>query len=210
MERLMDLGLERLRSMTMDMAEMSQHSISKALDGYRTGEDVSGAVKEISDRIEILRDEVSELAVEVIARYQPVAKDLRFIRTCMEISYDFTRFGRYAYEISLINSMVDVEQCGNETVNQVAEVIRQMIRDAIDSFSQEDQDKAESLHHLDERVDEEYLSRIREMIENGEHDIDCALAEALLLRHLERIGDHACYIASSVLYMVTGQKESIR
>lgn len=48
----------------------------------------------------MLQDEVSELAVELIARYQPVATDLRFIKSCMEVAYGFSRFGRYAFDIS--------------------------------------------------------------------------------------------------------------
>ena len=54
---------------------------------------------ESSAKLRFLQDEVSELTIELIARFQPVATDLRYIKSCMEISYGFSRFGRYAYDI---------------------------------------------------------------------------------------------------------------
>ena len=54
---------------------------------------------EQSEKLKMLQDEVTDLAVELIARYQPVATDLRFIKSCMEIAYGYSRFGRYSYDI---------------------------------------------------------------------------------------------------------------
>ena len=54
---------------------------------------------EWSEKLKIFQLEVSNLATELIFRYQPVATDLRYIRSCMEIAYGFSRFGRYAYDI---------------------------------------------------------------------------------------------------------------
>ncbi len=53
----------------------------------------------MAEKLRRLQEEVADLAIELIARYQLVASDLRFIRSCMEISYGFSRFGRYSYDV---------------------------------------------------------------------------------------------------------------
>src|SRR2546430_9741557 len=100
MPRLMDIGLEKLRNMVLDMAKLSQNTVSTAIDAYVQGRDLRERIYGWSEELRMLQDEVSELAIELIARYQPVASDLRFIKSCMEVAYGFSRFGRYAHDIS--------------------------------------------------------------------------------------------------------------
>src|SRR5213593_4591512 len=79
----MDMGLDRLRGMILDMAQLSNSTVTTAIDAYEQGKDVRAKIFDWSEELRILQDEVSELAVELIARYQPVATDLRFIKSCM-------------------------------------------------------------------------------------------------------------------------------
>ena len=65
----------------------------------KTGIVEKNQIFEWSEKLKIFQLEVSDLATELIFRYQPVATDLRYIRSCMEIAYGFSRFGRYAYDI---------------------------------------------------------------------------------------------------------------
>src|SRR5437870_9645208 len=96
----MDLGLERLRNMVLDMAKLSQNTVSTAIDAYVQGRDLRERIYGWSEELRMLQDEVSELAIELIARYQPVASDLRFIKSCMEVASGFSRFGGYSHDIS--------------------------------------------------------------------------------------------------------------
>ena len=80
---------------------------------------------EWSEQLRVLQDEVGDLAIELIARYQPVATDLRFIRSCMEISYGFSRFGRYAYDImDMIGTMGSIADCDKAPVLEMAGIAR--------------------------------------------------------------------------------------
>jgi len=81
------------------MAGLSKNSVFAAIESYDKGVDAKRQVFEWSEKLRVRQEEVADLAVELIARYQPVAGDLRFIRSCMEISYGFSRFGRYSYDI---------------------------------------------------------------------------------------------------------------
>src|SRR5881396_188844 len=65
----MDLGLERLRNMVLDMAELSQNTVSTAIDAYVQGRDLRDRIYGWSEELRMLQDEVSELAIELIAGY---------------------------------------------------------------------------------------------------------------------------------------------
>ncbi len=67
----MDIGLEKLRNMVLDMAELSQNTVSTSIDAYVQGRDLRDRIYSWSEELRMLQDEVSELAVELIARYQP-------------------------------------------------------------------------------------------------------------------------------------------
>jgi phosphate transport system protein len=83
--RLLDLGIERIRNIIMDMARLSEHSVITAIESYEKGIRAKRTIHEWSEQLRVLQDEVADLAIELIARYQPVATDLRFIRSCMEL-----------------------------------------------------------------------------------------------------------------------------
>ncbi|MEM4408792.1 MAG: PhoU domain-containing protein, partial [Candidatus Caldarchaeum sp.] len=102
MPRLMDIGLERLVHMLNDMASLSMKAVELAVQSFIKEVNMQDEVFQLSEKLRWLQDEVSDLAVELIARYQPVASDLRFLRSAMEVAYGFSRFGRYAYDISQI------------------------------------------------------------------------------------------------------------
>ena len=67
------------------------------------------------------------MAIELIARYQPVAGDLIFIRSCMEIAYGFSRFGRYSYDIVDVETMGYIFDCDKVAVLEMAKKVREMI-----------------------------------------------------------------------------------
>src|SRR5246127_2733909 len=127
MPRLMDIGLEKLRNMVLDMAELSQNTVSTAIDAYVQGRDLRDRIFGWSEELRMLQDEVSELAVEIIARYQPVASDLRFIKSCMEVSYGFSRFGRYAHDISdVVGIFGDLSKCDKTQIELAGKQAEEM------------------------------------------------------------------------------------
>ena len=72
----MDLGLDRLSNAISDMASLAQQSVMKAIEAYAKGERISQSALDNAQRLSLLASEVDELAVELLARYQPVATDL--------------------------------------------------------------------------------------------------------------------------------------
>jgi len=203
----MDIGLERLRNMILDMARQSENTVSTAIDSYRQGKDLTEQIFKWSEELRMLQDEVSELAVELIARYQPVASDLRFIKSCMEIAYGFSRFGRYAYDISQVLGMFgDLSICDKKAIEEAGQQAKEMIRLSIKAFTERDLNLAGKLSEMDDVVDKVYSDFVQKAVQTSEANLKCALSGTLILRYLERIADHATYIGESVVYIVSGER----
>ena len=204
MPRLMDMGLDQLNSMLLDMATLSQQAVSASIEAYSSGSK-GPEVRQMSNRLRSLHRHVSDLSTEMIARYQPVASDLRFLKACLEISYGFFRYGRYALDItSVLDMFGDLSKCDKKFVVDTANKTQEMIRMSVESFARRDLEMARNIPRMDDVVDESYRNNLRQTIERKGGDIKCALSATLILRYLERIADHASYIGESVEYIATG------
>ncbi len=207
MARLMDIGLDRLRNMILDMAKLSDNTVSTAIDAYVEGRDLRSKIFAWSEELRLLQDEVSELAVELIARYQPVATDLRFIKSCMEIAYGFSRFGRYAHDISdVIGIFGDLSMCDKGPIHQAGDQAKNMIRLSIKAFTERNIELASKLQEMDDIVDNIYLDFVKKSAQTSQGDLKCMISATLILRYLERIADHATYVGDSVVYIVSGER----
>jgi len=211
--RLLDLGINRISNIISDMANLSISSVDGAIESYEKGTGSQQQIFEWSEQLRVLQDESAELAIELIARYQPVATDLRFIRSCMEISYGFFRFGRYAYDImDIVGTMGSISDCDKAPVLEMAAMTRDMISMSIKALQIRDKDVAKKLYQMDDTVDALYRKYLRELImPTNRKDMQemlkeprCYISTLLILRYLERIADHACYIGDSIHYIATG------
>ncbi|MGB8033536.1 MAG: phosphate uptake regulator PhoU [Nitrososphaeraceae archaeon] len=220
MTRLLDLGIDRISNVIMDMAKISENSVFAAIESYQESTHIKKQIFDWSEKLRVLQEEVSDLAIELIARYQPVASDLRFIKSCMEISYGFSRFGRYSYDIvDLLETIGSISDCDKSAVLEMAKTVRGMILLSLQALQSRDKSAGEKLYQMDDTVDTLYRKYLRDIItpsqeqqnekrltdsNNNNNNPRCYISALLILRYLERISDHACYIGDSVHYVVTG------
>ncbi len=203
----MDMGLSRLTNAISDMGTLAQDSVLKAIQAYAQGEKITQEALDRAKQLSTLASEVEDLAVELLARYQPVATDLRLIKSCLEIAYGFSRFGRYAYDIAQVLEIFgDVSQCDKTIVKDLGKKVGQMMQTSIQCFRDRNTQLAKALRQEDDQVDKIYLDYTKKLSEEKAIPVKCALASTLVLRYLERIADHACYIGDSVTYIVTASK----
>lgn len=199
------------------MAGLSEKSVFTSIESYDKGTSVKKQIFEWSEKLRVLQDETADLAIELIARYQPVATDLRFIRSCMEIAYGFSRFGRYAYDIvEVLETLGPIPDCDKTAVLGMAHTVREMIVLSVQSLDLHDKNAAAKLYQMDDTVDALYRKYLRELIDQQndvnkrETDARCYISGLLILRYLERISDHACYISDSIHYIITGRSSPRR
>jgi phosphate transport system protein len=197
----------------MDMAELSKMCVLSAIESYEKNIVKKTQILEWSEKLKVSQSNVSDLATELIMRYQPVATDLRYIRSCMEIAYGFYRFGRYAYDIvEVLETMGSFNKCDKSLVIKTANLTYEMIRLSINALKTKEKETVSKLYNTDNSIDAVYRNYLRDLItlktDSGDHllkDPRCAISALMILRYLERIADHACYIGDSVYYIVTGQ-----
>ena len=201
------MGLDRLRNMIIDMGKLSDSTVSTAIDAFLQGKDMRERIYGWSEELRILQDEVSELAVELLARYQPVASDLRFIKSCMEIAYGLSRFGRYAHDISDVFGIFgDLSNCDKSPIQEAGDHTKNMIRLSIKAFNESDVELANRVRKMDDLVDNIYLDFVKRAAHGTGIDMKCTVSGTLILRYLERIADHATYVGETVLYIASGER----
>ena len=211
MARLMDLGMSSLGETIIEMGDMSQRSLQIALDCYFNDAGSRKKVFELSEKLRSLEDEIGDIAIELIARYQPVAKDLRFIRASMEIAYIFWRIGRYSYDIiDTIEALHPGLDCDKTIVLEMSYIVRRIMESSLRCLQTKDATLVKTLYEMDATVDALYRKCLRGIISEDNRETwnirsQCDIRNILILKFLERISDHACYLGDCVLYLVTGE-----
>jgi len=103
LERIIDSELRGLETMIAHMCELAHEALSVAPHESLYHGDSYDKIRETSDFLMILADQVKDKAVEIILKFQPVASDLRMVKTFTRISYNLARPGRYALDIAYVN-----------------------------------------------------------------------------------------------------------
>jgi len=206
-----DDDLHQLRSLVSQMGGLCEAQIAHAVEALVGRDpDAAMAVVRTDARIDALEAEAERLAVTMIALRAPMANDLREIIAALKISSVLERIGDYAKNIakraSSISATSQIEPV--VIIPQMARVVIEMIRDALDAFVDRDADKAVAVCQRDATVDDFYNSLFRSlltfMMENPQH-ITPSAHLLFIAKNLERIGDHATNVAEMVYFSATGE-----
>ncbi len=209
MERHFHEELEKLNKNLLRMAALTEKAIYDSVDALRTrNKDLALAVIEGDKEIDELENIVEEEAIELLALFQPMAKDLRLITTAMRISVDIERIADLTVNICqrvlqiadapLLKSLIDTPK--------LADNAKMMVKNAIDAFVNKDEELAKQVILSDKesnRLRTVIVDKlINEYIIKDGTTAPRAVALLLVARDLERISDHATNIAEDVIYMI--------
>jgi phosphate transport system protein len=212
--RLLDRGLEELTAMVFKMGGAAEKALTIAIGGFISGENTSEHVHELSEILVSMTLEIEEKAFALIAKYQPVASDLRIINSHMKIAYDFERYGRYAWDISYIpkrlGGLKNCEEWITQYIEDMSYKVLEMVRTSIDSLKTQNTELAETIYRTEQQVDEMYFQFLDKLVKEAHATNQCTISSVLVVRYLERIADHASYIAEAVVYVATGKKITLR
>jgi len=213
MSRIIDRGLEEQIVLLTRMGELTYEVLEVSIHGYLQGRSVQAQVREMSDVLVAMADKVEDKTFELIARFQPVASDLRAIKSYMKIGNDFARYGRYALDISAINDQLNgLENCGTWIkvyLGEMSEKVLAMVKTSVDSLRKHDIALAKAITASEREVDRMYLDFFNRLISGDHAETKCVASSMLVTRYFERIADHAVYVCESVYYIVTGEKVSL-
>ncbi len=210
MERHFDEELHQLKERLLLMGGLAEQTIGKSIKALvdRNAE-LAEAVTKDDAMINQLEVEIEESCLRLLARYQPEAKDLRFIAMVFKIVNDVERVGDQGVNISertldllkepLLKPLIDIPR--------LAALAQQMLKDALDAFVRNDADLARDVCRRDDEVDQLNDDLYRELLGFMTQDsrtITRAVDLILIGRSLERTADHATHIAEDVYYLVRG------
>jgi len=160
-------------------------------------------------RINQMEIEIDDFAVRLLARHQPMAKDLRFLTAAIKINNDLERMGDLAVNIveralSLIRQppvkpLIDIPQ--------MSKLVDSMVRNCLDAFVKRDGQMARGVLLSDDAVDDLRDAIYEELVGFMKRDpttISRSLDLIFVARNLERIADHATNIAEDVLFLAQG------
>lgn len=210
MNRIIDRGLEQQSVLLIRMGELTYETLSLSIHGYLEGRSVQTQVREMSNLLVSMANKVEDETFELISRYQPVASDLRSIKSYMKIGNDFARYGRYALDISAINEKVNgLKECETwikDYLDEMSQKVLSMVKVSIEALKKFDINLAKTIAETERQVDKMYLEYIDRLISVEQANSRCIVSSALITRYLERIADHAVYVCESIVYIVTGEK----
>jgi phosphate transport system protein len=159
------------------------------------------------DRMEL---EIDDLCFEILAREQPVARDLRFIATVIKIVKDIERIADNGVNIArrALEMMNEPELKPIIDVPVMADAALRALKDSLDAFVNEDTEMARRVIESDGYIDDVCEQMLRELLTYMLEDpstISRALRLIFVARNLERVGDHAANIAEMVIFLVLGE-----
>jgi phosphate transport system protein len=214
MSRIIDTGLEEQSTLLCKMGELTYETVALAIRGYLNGKSVHQQVQEMSDILISMADQIEDKTFELISRFQPVASDLRIIKSYMKIAYDFARYGRYAFDISYINDrlggMTECETWVPIYIKEMSEKVLNMVRISVDALKKHDIALAKTVSKTEREVDKMYFEYLDRLIEKPNIKSKCTISSVLVIRYLERIADHATYVCEAIAYIATGEKILLR
>ena len=211
MERHFDRDLQELKERILYMGSLAEtmiHLAIKALVDRRRdmGKDIARQEYEVNK----LHMEIDDRAIKMIALHQPTASDLRFLAAAMKINSDLERIADQAINISETTEYLLQEPPLKPLIDvpRMAEIASKMLKDALDSFVNRDENLARSVLVRDDQVDDLKDQVFRELMTYMISDpatIKRGLDLILIARNLERIADHATNIAEDVVYVILGK-----
>jgi len=209
MERHFDDELKSLHAEILKMAALAQEAINKSVEALKNRDKAEAEeVIRKDNEIDELELKIDEKCIDLIARHQPMAGDLRFIATGMKINAELERIADLAVDIAERVSILVTQPVLKPLVDipKLSTIAQNMVRGSIDAFIKKDVALARQVVLSDPEADKlrdlVQDELINDYISRDAKTADRAVPLLLIARHLERICDHATNIAEDVIYMV--------
>ena len=202
--------LEELQNKLLEMGGLVETSIHTCIVSLIDRDDtVLAAIWTAEQRINLLDIEIDEMATRLLARNQPVARDLRFLTATIKINSDLERMGDLAINLAQrsVSLLGSAEVKPLIDIPRMSRTVEAMVRKSLDAFVQRDEEMARAVLLTDDEVDDLKNSIYQELvllIEQGKAAAGPAFDLIFIAHNLERIADHATNIAEDVLFLIKG------
>jgi len=210
MTRHIERQIENLKERILRLGTLVEEAISKSITALINRETALAQRVMANDaNIDAMEVEVEEECLKILALYQPVAADLRFVVAVLKINNDLERMGDLARNIAKRVTQLE----GGDPydlppeIRMMATHAQEMVRQCLDAVVKRDPTLARQVREEDDIVDEaraRIQRRVMKGIRDDPENVENLLRINSVSKHIERIADMATNIAEDVVYMVEG------
>jgi phosphate transport system protein len=208
--------LRELQDDVVKMGETVEIAVHKSLEALiKKDKALADEVVREDDIIDEMNMAIEERSLHMLARQQPVARDLRLISSILKIVIHLERIGDYAFNIAKVSRRLGKGMESKpilDTIKEMAATTQEVVANSVKVFKERDVNLAHSLAEMDNSIDESFKRLIRELghcVSDESCDVDWSTAMILASRNIERLADHAVDIGEQVIYLVTGEMEEL-
>lgn len=202
--------LQQLSSELIRMGDTASDAIARAMEALQKGDrDLARRVMNGDEQINNMERDIEQRCLRLLLKQQPVAGDLRKISTAIKMITDIERIGDAAADIAEITLHRNIS-ADDELMDRVLSMAgdsRTMVSNAIRSYVEEDLDLAMATRKQDDVVDADFehiRDRLAQAMVSSEQDLNELIDYLMIIKYLERVGDHAVNICEWVEFYMTG------
>ena len=211
MTKHIERQIEGLKEKILRVGTLVEEAISKAITAL-INKDTSLAQRVMAsdEEIDRMEVEVEEECLKILALYQPVAADLRFVVAVLKINNDLERMGDLARNIAKrVAQLARAEPVDlPPEIRTMASLTQEMVKQCLDAVVNADPALARQVREEDDAVDEARMQirqKILRGIKSSPDRVESLLRINSVSKHIERLADMATSIAEDVIYMVEGE-----
>ncbi len=208
--KLYDDELKELSAALIRMGTAAIDAVTRSMQALKTfDKQLAKEIIEDDANINAMERDIETMCLKLILKQQPVATDLRKISTAIKMITDIERIGDAASdiaEISMYHDSISFPDLQDEVL-KMAESAKEMVAAAIDAYVKGDLELAKETMKKDDVVDAYFIKIRHELgssIYKETHDIETVIDYLMIVKYLERIGDHAVNICEWVQFYMTG------
>jgi phosphate transport system protein len=206
-----DRQLRRIQRDVLRMGALVENSFCLAREAlFDRNLEAAEQIHKQDKKIDRLYKQIELDCVNLIALQSPVAQDLRLLSALMQLVRDLERIGDYAKNLGDVAVQLfpysDLPHTGQ--IRVMFDRCRAMLALSLESLSNLDEQASRDVRHRDDAVDSDYntLYALLAKQKNVPGMVEPIVLQVLIIRHLERMADHAANIGKRVSYIVTGQR----
>jgi phosphate transport system protein len=204
--------LDQLERRVLSMVDQAEQMVAMAVEAVTTDNmDLARQVIELDNVIDETYLTVHQEWTSLMARHQPLGSDLRRMTILIQLNVTFERMGDQCVNIAKIaqfnSGLPRVERICDQ-IREMGDLVRPMIRTAIEAYVRTDLDEARLLPAMDHPVDRLNANMYRETVAVRDNPqlLEWATKMLMASRALERVGDQAVDFAEQTAYLITGER----
>ncbi len=211
MASLLEIELAKLKEAIAKIGTLAEHQVIEAMKKLLSDPNVEvKEIKKTEHKIDKLDVKIDEICQNVFALQQPVASDLRFIMSAMQISSETERIGDLS--ISIVKKTKNVKEKHDLIalfqIDQITQIVEAITAKTNECFLIQDEKMIAEIFLMNKEITTICEATIEKIITEMKHNssvITSGTNLILILKHLERIGNHCTNIAESIYFMINAK-----